>query len=153
MTAPVTQDFDKLAVELELTTDTWTVICGMKGVSVNRTKNVDSDEVPGDCTDESAAWSVEKSTRSIEVVIDGRATWTTASHQTLMDWYYETNGATINCRIRNKSIETLAVSGETYIEEGLAILSNLSNEREKGKKVSADMTIEFVTKPTLTNNA
>ena len=153
MAKPVTQKYDQLAIELELTPSTWTVICGMKGASISRTKNVDSDEVPGDCDDETVAWDVEKSVRSMEVTIDGRAVWSTAAHEDIMDWFYGEGGQKeINCRIRNKTIETLDVTGETYIEEGPALLTSLSNEKEKGKNITADLTIEFVTLPTLTKN-
>ncbi len=152
-----TASFSQLVVEVEFipASGTFTTICGMRGATVNRSKNMDSDEVP-DCDDDSLPMGVTKASRSIEVTVSGRGVWALSSGPEMMDWFYENIGdpaGQLNTRIRNSKVEDDGVAGDAIIESGLAILSSLSNEKEKGKKISADIEIEFITTPTITEKA
>lgn len=142
MAKAVTQKYEELVLEMsDDEGSTWAKICGVTDVSVTRTANADTSEVP-DCDDESVPLSVEREVRSLEVSVSGTGVWAQQSHGGLMDWYY--NGDTKYVRLGNLK----AASGETEYETGPAILTTLSNERTKGKKVSAEIEIQFDGTPT-----
>jgi hypothetical protein len=147
MALAVTEKYEEMV--LEISTDsgsTWTRICGMIGVEVTRTSNIDTAEVP-DCADESLPLSVERQVRSIEVSASGTGVWAQSSHEQLMDWFY--SAATLDCRLGHLKADT----GDTEYETGKAILASLSNSRTKGQKVSAAIEIQFDGTPTRTAKA
>lgn len=146
MATAVTAKFEELILEVEFvaSSGTYTAVCGLIDVTVNRTSNIDTAEIP-DCDDESAPLSIERQVRSQEVTIDGTGVWAQSSHGSMMDWWYD--GATRNVRVRN----TKASTGDTQIEAGPAILATLSNARTKGQRVSAEISIQFDGLPTRTD--
>jgi hypothetical protein len=144
MAKAITEKFEEMVLELEETpaSGTFTAICGLIDVSVTRSANIDSAEVP-DCADESLPLEVEKSVRSLEVSVSASGVWAQSSHEKLMAWYY--SGQPIVVRIGHLN----ATVGETEYETGPALITGPNNARTKGQKVSAELTIEFSGTPTL----
>jgi hypothetical protein len=148
MARAVTEKYEEMILDVELVADSgvYTPICGMNDVTITRTANIDSAEVP-DCDDESLPLSVEKQVRSIEVSVSATGVWARSSQDTLKNWFY--SSATKNIRIR----DTAASSGDAAIESGPALLATLTNTRTKGQKVSAEIELQFDGVPTLTDAA
>lgn len=143
MVAPVTEKFEEMVLEIsEDDGTTWARICGMVGVTVSRTMQFDTTEVPDDCDDESKPLRTERSPRSVDVSASGEGVWAAQSHGMLMDWFY--SGATKLVRVGNLK----AAVGDTQYEEGPAFLPTLNNARTKGQKVTASIQIQFDGKPT-----
>lgn len=100
-----------------------------------------------DCDDESLPLSVAKQARSIDVSVSSSGVWSQESHQTMQDWFY--GAVTKLCRVGNLN----AAVGDTEYETGPAILASLSQSRTKGKKVTAEIEIQFDGTPTRTAKA
>jgi hypothetical protein len=148
MAAPVTATFDKFTLEVETDTPgTYAVLCGLKDLTYSRTAEVNTIEVPADCTDESLPYAREKDVRSLEFVIEGQMVWAQQSHETLLAWFY--TGATKNVRLRHVN----AAVGDVEYETGAALLTNLSVSRTKGDKVNGEFRIEFDGTPTRTDKS
>ncbi len=147
MADPKTQKFEELVLEVSDDGATWTRICGLVGVTVTRQAQTDTSEVPADCDDESLPLKVSKSVRSIDVSVSGEGVWAQQSHGTMMDWFY--GGQSKHARIGNIA----AASGDTEYENGMAFLTQLSNQRTKGQAVSASIQLEFDGTPTRTAKA
>lgn len=141
-----TEKYEEMVLEVEGAPDVFARICGMKGVTVNRSTELDSDEIP-DCDDESKPFSVEKEVRSLTVTVSGSGVWAQQSHGMLMDWFY--SGASKKIRLGNLN----AAVGATEYETGPAFLKSLNNQRTKGKKVTAEIELEFNGTPTRTAKA
>lgn len=143
MAVATTQEFEELVLEVgnESSPESWSKLCGLIDVTITRTSNLDTAEVP-DCADESLPLSLEKSVRSIEISISATGVWASESWETFADWFYLSQRKHI--RIGN----TAAASGDTQYETGYAYLSNLTNARTKGQKVSAQIEIMFDGTPT-----
>ena len=147
MAKATTASFDQLVLEVETNTPgTYAKLCGLVGVTISRAANIDTDEVP-DCADEALPMYIEKTVRSIDVKISASGVWAQSSHETLIAWLY--SGATKNIRVTHEN----SAVGDTEIEAGAALLVKLDNQREKGKKVTASVEIEFVGVPTRTDKA
>lgn len=146
MATAVTEKYEEMILEVEVTADsgTYTPICGLIDVTISRTANVDTAEVP-DCDDESLPLSLEKQVRSVEVTISGTGVWARSSQSVLKEWFY--SSATKNIRLR----DTAAASGDVGTESGAALLTTLTNTRTKGQKVSAEIEIQFDGTPTRTD--
>ncbi|NMG39884.1 hypothetical protein GRZ55_11580 [Chelativorans sp. ZYF759] len=146
-----TANFEEMVLEVEFDPvsdeGVFTPICGMIDVTINRTSNVDTSEVP-DCDDESLPLSIEKQVRSQEVSISATGSWALQSHQKMMNWWR--TSATLNARIRNKKVEAEGETGDIYEESGPALLVNLNNGRTKGTKVTAEIDIQFDGVPDVT---
>lgn len=142
MPAPITERFEQLVLETSENGTTWTRICGLIGVTVTRTAQFDSTEVPADCADESLPLQVEKAIRTIEVSISADGVWAAQSHGDMIDWFY--SGTTKRVRVGNLN----AAVGDTEYESGPAFLSTLTNQRTKGQKVTASVQIQFDGTPT-----
>ena len=142
MTRATTAKYEELILEVEFTpgSGTYTPICGMTDVEVTRTSNIDEAEVP-DCDDESLPLSIEKEVRSQSVSASGSGVWALQSHENMLDWWY--SGSTLNARLRNAKAENDGSVGDTYVEQGPALLAQLNNGRTKGQKVAANIQIEF----------
>lgn len=138
-----------LEVEFDPTGDagTYTAICGITDVTINRTSNIDTSEIP-DCDDESLPLSIERQVRSQEVTVSGTGVWALQSNEKMLDWWY--SGATLSARLRNAKVETAGAVGDTSIESGPAILATLNNSRTKGQKVAAEIELQFDGVPTRT---
>lgn len=147
MAISTTAKFEELT--LEISTDggsTWDTIAGLVDIEITRTSNVDTNEIP-DADDESLPLTVEKAVRSLDVSVSGTGVWAQESHGDMMDWYY--SGASLDCRLWNQK----AASGTPEYETGEALLTNLSNSRTKGQKVTATFELQFDGAPTVTNKA
>ena len=150
MAQAVTEKYEEMVLEVEFdpigSPGTYTTVCGLVDVTISRTANVDTQEVP-DCDDESLPLSIERQVRSIEVTVSGTGVWAQSSQGRLKDWFY--SSTTLEARLK----DTKASSGDTEIESGPALLTNFSNSRTKGQKVSAEIEILFDGTPTRTAKA
>lgn len=146
MATAVTEKYEEMILEVEFVASSgvYTPICGLIDVTITRTANIDSAEVP-DCDDESLPLSIEKQVRSIEVSASGTGVWARSSQSALKEWFY--SAATKNARLR----DTAAANGDVEIESGPALLANLSNTRTKGQKVSAEIEIQWDGTPSRTD--
>lgn len=151
MARATTMKYEELILEVEFDASgspgVYAAICGLTDVTINRTSNIDTSEVP-DCDDESLPVSLERQVRSQEVTFSGTGVWALQSHEKMLDWWY--SGASLNCRLRNVKAENDGAVGDTYIEAGPAILANLNNSRTKGQKVAAEIEGQFDGVPTRT---
>lgn len=137
MATPITEKFEQMVLEISDNGTTWTKICGMVGVTVTRSAQFDSTEVPADCDDESLPLRVEKAIRTVEVSVSADGVWAQQSHGEMMDWFY--SGASKQVRIGNLN----AAVGDTEYESGPAFISTLTNQRTKGQKVTANLELNF----------
>lgn len=147
MAYATTAKYEEFVLEVEFTASsgTYTTVCGLTDVSVSRTNNIDTTEIP-ECDDESLPLSIERAVRSTEVTCSATGVWALTSHEAVMDWFY--SGSTLNARIRNIKVDNDGASGDTITETGPAILVSLNNSRTKGQKVTAEMEIQFDGVPT-----
>lgn len=143
MAVATTQEFEELVLEVgnESSPESWSKLCGLIDVTITRTSNLDTAEVP-DCADESLPLSLEKSVRSIEISVSATGVWASESSETFIDWFYLSQRKHI--RIGN----TAAASGDTVYETGYAYLESLGDARTKGQKVSRQIAIVFDGTPT-----
>lgn len=147
-TKPKTAAFHHMVVEIETETPgTYAKICGLTSRGINRQHNMNTSEVPQDCDDESLPAAVERSVQSSEVTISGSGVWAAQSHEQMLDWWY--SGATKKVRVNHVN----AAVGDTEYETGDAYLVSISNQAEKGPKVTAEISIEFDGLPTRTPKA
>ena len=144
-----TMRYEQMILEVETTpaSGTYAALCGLTDVTINRTSNIDTTEIP-DCDDESLPLSLERAVRSQEVTISATGVWALQSHETIMSWWY--GGSTLNIRLRNAKVEADGATGDTETEAGPAILVSLNNSRTKGQKVTAELEINFDGVPTRT---
>jgi predicted secreted protein len=152
MTRAVTAKYEELVLEVEFTASsgTYTAVCGLTDVTINRTSNVDETEIP-DCDDESLPLAIERAVRSQSVSVSASGVWALSSHEAMMDWWY--SGATKVARVRNVKAANDGTSGDTTHETGPALLTTLNNSRTKGQKVTAEIEIQFDGVPTRTAKA
>lgn len=144
-TKPITAAFQHMVVEIETDTPgTYAKICGITSRGINRQHNMQTSEVPQDCDDESLPAAVERAVQSSEVTISGSGVWASQSHQLMLDWWY--GAQTKNVRVQHVN----AAIGDTEYETGPAYLVSISNQAEKGPKVTAELAIEFDGMPTRT---
>lgn len=149
MARATTMRYEQMILEVETTpaSGTYAALCGLTDVTINRTSNIDTTEIP-DCDDESLPLSIERAVRSQEVTISATGVWALQSHETIMDWWY--GGSALNIRLRNAKVEADGATGDTESEAGPAILVSLNNSRTKGQKVTAELEINFDGVPTRT---
>lgn len=152
MTLADTATFGQTVLEVETVpaSGTYVGLCGLQGFEVDRVSNTDEDEV-ADCDNEDLPLEVQTDVRSQQVKVTATGHWAAQSHQVVYNWWR--NATRLNARIRNKKVETAAVSGETYAEQGPALLVNMKNERVKGKRYSSELEIVFDGVPAAVNNA
>lgn len=147
MPAPTTEKFEQMTLETSTNGTTWTKICGLVGVTINRTAQFDTTEVPADCVDESLPLRVERSVRTVDVTVSADGVWAQQSHKTISDWFY--SGATLQVRVGHQA----TLTGDPQYEQGNAFLTSFNNVRTKGQKVTAAIEIAFDGTPTRTNKA
>ena len=145
MARATTANFHQMVVEIEwvASSGTYAKVCGITSRGINRQHNMQTSEVP-DCNDESLPAAVERAVQSSEVTISGGGIWSAESHENMLDWWY--SGATKSIRVQH----VLAESGDTEYETGNAYLVSISNQAERGQKVTAELSIEFDGIPTRT---
>ena len=145
-----TANFHEMVVEVE-----WDPVgaegvysrwCGLTSRGINRQHNMSTTAVP-DCDDEAKPAVNERAVESSDVTISGSGVWAKQSHEHALDWWY--SGQTLNIRVHH----VRADPGDTEYEEGAAYLVNLSNQADRGQKVTADIQIEFDGVPTRTPKA
>ena len=138
MAKAVTEAYEQMILEVEDTEGggTFIKICGMVDVTITRSANVDTSEIP-DCEDESLPMHVERAVRSIEVTASATGTWAQSSQHMLKEWFY--SSATKNVRLTDAN----AAVGDNEIESGPALLTTLTNTRTKGQKVTAEIELQF----------
>lgn len=147
MALAITAKYEEMVLEVETAVPgTYVNLCGMIDITISRESTIDTAEVP-DCTDESLPLSIEKQVRSIEVKVSATGVWAQTSHEMVLDWFYSSGPK--NCRVRN----TKAATGDTETEAGPVLIAKLGNSRTKGKKVSAEIELEFSGTPTRTAKA
>lgn len=146
MARATTENFADMIVEVEwvAASGIYSKWCGLTSRGVNRQSNMQTSEVP-DCDDESLPAAVERAVQSQEVTISGSGVWAAESNGKALDWWY--SGATKSVRIQNVN----AASGDTEFETGDAYLVSISNQAERGTKVTAEIAIEFDGLPTRTD--
>lgn len=145
MAAPSTAKFEHLALQVETAVPgTYATLCGMKGFTISREAQVNTVEVPADCTDESLPYSRERAVQALDFTVEAEAVWARENHQILLDWFR--SGATKNIRIKHGNVAT----GATEYESGPALLTKLTHVREKGQKITANISVEFDGTPTVT---
>lgn len=142
MSVATTEKFEEMVLEVSDDGNTWRRLCGFIDVTVTRTANVDTAEIP-DCDDESKPLSVERQVRSLDVSATGTGVWAQESNEEIISWIY--SGATKHCRIGNLK----AAVGDTEYEQGMALLTSVSDSRTKGQKVSRDIEVQFDGVPSL----
>ena len=142
MAAPVTEKFEQMRLEVSEDGTTWAMLCGLVGVTINRSAQFDTSEVPADCADESLPLRVEREIRTIEVTVSADGVWEQNAHETILDWFY--SGASKQIRLGHLN----ALVGNTQYESGPALLSSYNNQRAKGQKVTAALEIQFDGTPT-----
>ncbi|MVA98844.1 hypothetical protein GN330_16475 [Nitratireductor sp. CAU 1489] len=151
MARATTAKFEELIVEVEFdpvgASGTYTAVCGMIQATITRTSNIDTSEIPY-CDNEGLPLAIEREVRSQEVSISGTGVWALQSHEKMLDWWY--GGSTLNVRVRNAKVVADGSTGDTTIESGPALLASLSNSREKGQRVTAEIEIQFDGVPTRT---
>lgn len=145
MPAPTTERFEQMTLETSENGTTWTKICGLVGVTINRSAQFDSTEVPADCADESLPLRVERSVRTVDVTVSADGVFAQQSHKLLSDWFY--SGAIKQARIGHAA----TLTGDPQYEAGPAFLTAFNNVRAKGQKVTAAIEIAFDGTPTRTN--
>ena len=143
-----TANFHQMVLEVETApgSGTYAKLCGMTSRGINRQHNMQTSEVP-DCDDESLPAAVERAVQSSEVTISGSGVWASQSHETMLDWWYD--GQTKQIRVQHVN----AAVGDTEYETGNAYLVSISNQAERGTKVTAEIAIEFDGIPTRTAKA
>ncbi|TIN83100.1 phage tail tube protein [Mesorhizobium sp.] len=148
MARATTANFDKMVVEVEWVANSgiYSKWCGVTSRGINRQSNMQTTEVP-DCDDESLPAALERAVQSQEVTISGSGVWSAESHGLALDWWY--SGATKSVRVHHVN----AASGDTEYETGPAYLVTISNQAQRGQKVTADLSIEFDGVPTRTDAA
>lgn len=144
MAVATTESFDEMVLETSEDGSTWAKICGMVDVTITRTANMDTAEVP-DCDDESLPLSLERSVRSVDISISATGVWARESQDLLKTWFY--SSASKRVRI----MDVAAAIGDIEIESGFAYLTSLTNTRTKGQKVSAQIEIMFDGTPARTD--
>lgn len=151
MAEAVTQTYDEMILEVEFvaSSGTYTPVCGLTGVTVNRGKTLTTTEVP-DCADATKPHQVRKDERSIDVSVTATGVWARSSQSDLKDWFYGNIGPKLNARLRDLDAENNGASGDVYAETGPALLTALNNERPADKgRVTAGVEIQFDGTPTL----
>lgn len=143
-----TANFHQMVLEVETAPGSgiYARLCGLTSRGVNRQSNMQTSEVP-DCDNEALPAAVERAVQSQEVTISGSGVWAAESHETMLDFWY--SGATKSVRIQHVN----AAIGDTEYETGNAYLVSISNQAERGTKVTAEIAIEFDGLPTRTAKA
>jgi hypothetical protein len=143
-----TAKFSEFVVEVETVdgSGVYTRMCGLTTRGTTRQANMNTNNVPP-CDDENAPSQVEKSVESLEQTISGSGSWARQSHDFMLRWWR--SGLTKNVRIQHAR----ALPGEIEYESGPAYLTTLTNEGERGNKVTAEIAIEFDGLPVATEAA
>ena len=147
MAKPITQRFDQRGLEVSEDGTTWRKLCGMVGVTITRSTNMDTSEVPQDCDDESLPMDIAREPRSQEVTVSATGVWAQQSHEEVLDWWYGAESKQV--RIGNLN----AASGDTEYEKGPCFLTNVTNQRTKGQRVTSNIELAFDGLPTRTVKA
>lgn len=127
-------------------TEVFTPVCGLTSKGLQGSADVVTSEVP-DCANEDLPSWQEKDVKSVGAQISGSGMWAKESHEMLMAWFL--SGTKKNVKIQYAD----AATGDTEYLAAPAVLSQLNHAVEKGGRLSADITLEFTRKPTVTDKA
>lgn len=147
MTAPVHQEYEELV--LEFSDDdgtTWARNCVIMGCEITRTSNTSTVETVANCDDESLPNNVDERVQSLKVVVSGTGNWTQTGYDKFLAKFYAGDSTKMLARVGNLA----ATTGQIKYETGPIIIASLGESRTKGQVVSASITINFKTTPTLT---
>ncbi len=135
-----TADYDELVLEVEFTPESgvFTKVCGLTDISINRSKSVQTQEVP-DCGSDSLAFHIRRLTTSKDVTISGTGVWALDNHQDVFDWYNDDTTKLV--RVTNTKAESEGAAGVVFAETIPMKMLSLKNDRKKGVVVSAE--VEF----------
>lgn len=147
MAAPTTERFEQMTLELSENGTTWSKPCGIVNVTISRSAQFESTEVPADCLDESLPLQTERSVRSLDVTVSADGVWSAQSNKQIEDWFY--SGQMKYARIGHQA----ALTGDPQYEQGRAYMSSLNDGRTKGAKVTRSFELVFDGTPTRTNKA
>lgn len=133
MANATTMTYDELLLEVEFTagSGTYSKICGMTGVTINRTTQVREDMVP-DCDDETLPHDIARTVTSISVSVSATGVWASERKHEMLDWFH--NARKLSVRLRDTEAEANGATDDIYAETGTMILTSITNERpaEKG---------------------
>lgn len=147
MTAPVHEEYDELVFEFsEDGGTTWSRNCVIMGAEVNRTSNTSTVETVADCADESKPNNVDERVQSLKVTVSGTGNWTRGGYDKFLKKFYAGDSVEMLGRIGNLA----AATGEIKYEEGPIIVASLGQKREKAQVVTASITLNFASTPTIT---
>lgn len=125
-------------------TEAFAPICGLTSRGLQGSSDVVTSEVP-DCADEDLPSWQEKDVKSISMSLSGSGMWSQEAHGTLMDWFL--SGARKNVKVQYVDADT----GDPEFLAGPCVLTQLNNAVDKGGRVSAEISLEFAAKPTVTD--
>ncbi|MBB2973947.1 phage tail tube protein [Mesorhizobium sp. RMAD-H1] len=147
---PKTEKYEEMILEVEFdpvaSPGVYSRICGLSGVTINRTLNTSEDQIPP-CDDESQPNSTEVNATNLVVTVSAQGKWAQSSQSKMKDWIY--NARKLNVRLTDAA----AATGDIASESGPALCTALNAAREKGVTVTQDIEIRFDGRPTLTNAA
>ena len=143
MARPVTAKFSERVIHLGDGADpeVFAPICGLTTKGLTVTNNTQSTPVP-DCIDEDLPAFEEKSTDTQSASIAGTGVWTKERHNEMLDWALKGDERNIRYQFVN------VTSGDVEFLDGPAILTSMGDTVERGKKVMAELAIEFSQAPT-----
>lgn len=147
MVAAVTTTFAKFKILIGdggSPTEAFTPVCGLTSKGIDWNADTVTSEVP-DCANEDLPSWQEKDIKSVGASLSGSGMWSTVNHPILLNWI--SSAAKKNIQVEY----TDAVTGSPKTIAGPAVLTKLSNQVDKGGRLQADLTIEFTSKPTITN--
>lgn len=124
--------------------EVFSAICGLTSKGLNGSADVVTTEVP-DCSDEDLPSWQEKDVKSISLSMSGSGVWSKENHAILLDWFL--SGAKKNVQVQY--VDAAASSPEFL--EGPCVLTQLNNAAEKGGRMTAEITLDFAQKPTVTD--
>lgn len=125
-------------------TESFAPICGLTSKGLQGSSDVVTSEVP-DCANEDLPSWQEKDVKSISMQLSGSGMWSKESHATLIEWFMSAEKKNVKVQYAD------AESGDPEYLSGPCVLTQLNNAVEKGGRLSADITLEFAAKPTVTD--
>ncbi|MBW4985076.1 phage tail protein [Mameliella sp. CS4] len=135
-----TAEYQDLVMEVEFTagSGTYTRVCGLTNITINRSKNMADSQVP-DCADESLPHYIKRAAQSKDIGISATGVWALTHHQKVYNWWSQ--DLTLNVRVTNAKVTSDGVSGDTESEVIPMKLESLNNARQDKQVVSAEISL------------
>lgn len=146
MTAATTLKYSEFKILLGDGADpeVFTAICGLTSKGFNYTTDTSSTNVP-DCTNEDLPSFSEKDIIAFSAQISGSGVASRQSLGLLQDWMESGEKKNVQVSFADAPV------GDPELYAGPAVLSALNITANKGERVNVDITIDFASKPTVTN--